>query len=143
MTEEFQPRNELEQYLADVHAGRLAADAFMQKLVSARVFMPVGEQDASKGVSPLALEAEDGTNVMILFTSPERARDFTGQLPGYEGGFLVEFKEALEKLAEGYGVSINPGWDIGIDLDYDMVRKLVAEIENQEKMKINVTRPKH
>lgn len=133
MTAGFEPKNDVEQQLLAVHEGRLEPEAFMQYLLGAQVFMPVKDDESkikgfqrSNRALPLSLQSEDGTQVLILFTSPERAKAFVKDFPGYEGGLLTDFKWILERAGSGYGVALNPGWDVGIDFDPDMVHQLAA-----------------
>ena len=86
-----------------------------------RVFSSFVNGDAGKTT---AVQAEDGTEVLILFTSPERAKSFVKDFPGYEGGLLTDFKWVLEKTGSGHGISLNPGWDVGIDMEPEMVQQL-------------------
>lgn len=130
MNQAFEPRNDLEQRLQAAQEGTIAGDAFMQYLLTAQVFMPVedrlgigGFQDSAKA-RPLTVQAEDGTEVLILFTSPERAKSFVKDFPGYQGGLLTDFKWVLEKTGSGHGISLNPGWDVGIDMEPEMVEQL-------------------
>lgn len=127
----FEPRNELEQQLLAVHQGQIAPEQFLQELLGMQVFMPVRDDDnaiegfqASVRAVPLSLEAEDGTKVLILFSSPERSRPFTDNYPGYSGGILEDLKWVLERMGGGYGIALNPGWEVGIDLEPDMVTQL-------------------
>jgi hypothetical protein len=36
----------------------------------------------------------------------------------------VEFKWVLEKTGSGVGISINPDWPVGIDMEPEMVQRL-------------------
>ena len=133
MTEDFEPRNELERKLMATHEGRLAQDDFIKGLFDEQIFMPVLDDDTgiqglqrSSKAKPLTIEEEGGTNVLILFTSPERAKPFVQHFPGYEkGGLLTEFSWVVERIGSGVGISLNPGWDVGIDFDPEMVATLV------------------
>lgn len=131
--EPFEPRNEVEHQLAAAQDGSIAGEDFMHYLLGAQLFMPV--RDESHGIKgfqrddkavPLTLEAEEGTPILILFTSPERAKPFLADFPGYTGGLLAEFAWILERVGSGYGVAINPGWSVGIDMDPDMVDQIAG-----------------
>ena len=128
--EEFEPRNELERQLLDAQEGRLAGDQFMQQLLVSQVFMPVEEKvtigglQTSDRAKPLVVKTEDGLDVLVLFTSPERAKDFVRDHPGYHGGLLTEFHWILERLGVGHAIAINPGWPVGMDLDPHTVQQL-------------------
>lgn len=131
MNQDPDTRNELERRLAALHAGELAIESFMDALLSAQVFMPVKDNSrgianfhASQKAEPLALTAEDGTDVLILFSSPERAKPFLDQFTGYQGGILEDLRWVLRKMGGGYGIAINPDSELGIDLEPEMVTQL-------------------
>jgi hypothetical protein len=133
ISEHFEPRNDLERQLLAVQEGEVSDDAFMQKLMASQVFMPVQDeataianfQRSDKAV-PLLLESEEGGQVLILFTSPERAKPFLTDFPGYGGGLLTEFTWVLERMGSGVGISLNPGWPVGIDMEPQMVAQLAG-----------------
>lgn len=130
MQELFESRNELEEKLVAAQEGRLASEAFMDYLMDTQVFMPVKDSIGIGGFTgsdkaiPLTLKTEDDIEVLILFTSPERAKDFVVDYPGYDGGLLAEFSWILERTGSGIGISINPDWPVGIDLEPEMVQQL-------------------
>ena len=130
MTEPFEARNELEHKLVQAQEGSLPEGDFMQYLLEAQVFMPVrdaigiaGFTGSSKAI-PLTLNTEDAVEVLVLFTSPERAKEFVRDFPGYEGGLLVEFNWVLERTGSGVGISLNPNWPVGMDLEPETVQQL-------------------
>lgn len=130
MQEQFESRNELEDKLLAAQEGRLASDAFMTYLMDTQVFMPVkdaigiGGFTGSDKAIPLTLKTEDDIEVLILFTSPERAKEFVQDYPGYEGGLLAEFRWVLERTGSGVGISINPTFPVGMDMEPEMVQQL-------------------
>lgn len=130
MHDSFEARNELEQNLMAAQEGQMAGDAFMKYLLDTQVFMPVKDSIAIEGFTgsdkavPLTLKSEDGIEVLILFTSPERAKSFVQDYPGYEGGLLAEFRWVVERTGSGIGVSINPDWPVGMDMEPEMVQQL-------------------
>ncbi|HHJ13712.1 MAG TPA: SseB family protein [Gammaproteobacteria bacterium] len=132
MSNRFTPHNDLEQRLQALQEGRLEVNTFMHNLLDEQLFMPV-EDDSSEiqglqtttRAKPLTLDTEDGQTVLILFTSPERAKPFVAGLGNYNGGLLVDFGWILERVGGGIGISINPGHEIGLDLEEDMVAGLI------------------
>jgi hypothetical protein len=62
----------------------------------------------------------------VLFTSPDRAKAFVRDYPGYGGGLVTELTWILEKLGIGYGVSINPGLPVGIDFQAQDLAQIAA-----------------
>ncbi len=130
MPESFEARNELEQKLMAAQEGSLPESEFMHYLLEAQVFMPVRDSiniagfTGSNKAIPLTLNTEDAVEVLVLFTSPDRAKDFVQDYTGYEGGLLVEFKWVLERTGSGVGISINPNWPVGMDMEAEMVQRL-------------------
>jgi hypothetical protein len=133
VTETFSARNELERKLLEAQEGRLDIEAFMTALLESQVFMPVREAKTvlniqrSQSAEPLTLDAEDGTKVLVLFTSPERAKPFVKDYPGYEGGLLTDFNWIFEHLGTGFGIALNPGSEVGIDIEPDSVAQLARK----------------
>ena len=132
MTEAFTPHNDLETRLVSLQEGRLDGNAFMRTLLDEQLFMPVEDEkneiegfQKSTQAKPLTLETEDGNTVLILFTSPERAKPFVANTPGYNGGLLAEVSWILERVGSGIGIAINPGHEVGLDLEEDMVAQLI------------------
>src|ERR1700690_4588926 len=134
-TTEFSPHNDLEQQLVEVHAGTLEVEDFVARLMNEQVFMPVKDRkhpiagfQPPTQAEPLILEDEDGTKVVVVFTSPERAKPFLESYPNYKGGLLTEFSWLLKKIGGGFPIALNPGWEIGLDFDAEMVASLIASI---------------
>lgn len=131
----FVPHNALEERLAAVHAGTLDAEAFVLQLPDQQVFMPVRDEknpiqgfQRSTQAEPLIIEDEDGERVLVIFTSPERAKPFVEHFPDFRGGILTEFSWLLRRIGGGVPIALNPGWDIGMDFDADMIAQLVAQL---------------
>jgi hypothetical protein len=130
MPERFEARNELELKLMAAQEGSLPESEFMHYLLEAQVFMPVRDSiniagfTGSNKAIPLTLNTEDAVEVLVLFTSPDRAKSFVLDFPGYEGGLLVEFKWVLERTGSGVGISLNPNWPVGMDMEPEMVQQL-------------------
>ena len=126
----FETRNELEEKLLAAQEGQLESEEFMTFLDDSQIFMPVKDSIGIEGFTasdkaiPLTLKTEDDFEVLILFTSPERSKDFMKDFPGYDGGLLVEFKWILERTGTGIGISINPGWSVGLDLEPETIQQL-------------------
>jgi hypothetical protein len=134
MTEQFTPMNEIEKQLLAAQEGRISGEEFMAALLKSELFMPILEKPSAVGnlqtsstAHPLTLEDEEKNSVVILFTSPDRGKTFLLEHPGYGGGLLAEFTWILEKLGGGLGLSINPGWETGIDMSPEMLKQLSGQ----------------
>jgi len=130
MQDAFEARNELEENLLAAQDGQMSSGEFMKYLMDTQVFMPVKDSIGIEGFTssdkavPLTLKTEDGVEVLILFTSPDRSKEFVQDFPGYDGGLLAEFKWVLERTGSGIGISINPNWPVGMDLEPEMIEQL-------------------
>lgn len=126
------PRNDLERDLDAAQRGLLEAEIFLLKLLDAQVFMPVKDDLAPGGIQrsahgqPLVVRDDQGRAALVLFSSPERAKAFLAHYEGYGGGLLVDFRWVLARMQAGFGILLNPGESLGMDLDAELVETLVA-----------------
>ncbi len=138
MSDNFSAHNELESKLVAAQDGELDSEQFMRELLQAQVFMPVEDEPSgiqgfqrSARANPLTLQSEDGQHVLVLFTSPERAKPFLADFPAYQGGLLTEFSWILERIGSGVAISLNPGVAVGIDFDASTVEQLIHASRQQ------------
>ena len=137
----FIPHNDLEKLLADVTLGTVAAEDFVARLLAGdQVFMPVKDEkhaiagfQTSTKAQPLIIEDDEGTEILVLFTSPERAKPFAEMFPDFTGGLLAEFSWVLRRIGGGFPISLNPGWDVGMDFDAETVAQLIAALPEESK----------
>lgn len=132
MSNSFEPRNELEERLMDAQHGRIGSDDLLGALMTSQVYLPVQDEkpsvlniQRSTRAQPLVLAAEDGTPVLVLFSSPERSKEFVKDYPGYSGGILTEFTWVLEKMGRDYAIALNPGSEVGFDMEPETVNELI------------------
>jgi len=132
MSDDFKPQNDLERQLIAAQEGQIPPEEFIATLVGSEVFMPVYEKhqiagfQAQQAAQPLKLKGEDGGEVLVLFTSPERAKGFVADYPGYGGGLVADFTWILEKLGIGYAITLNPGLPFGIELEAQDVAQIAG-----------------
>lgn len=138
MEQNFSAHNDLETRLVAAQQGDLDSEQFMHELLGSQVFMPVEDENSgiqgfqrSAKANPLTLQSDDGQHVMVLFTSPERAKPFLVDFPGFQGGLLTEFSWILERIGSGIAISLNPGMEFGIDFDADTVEQLIHASRQQ------------
>jgi hypothetical protein len=138
MSEEFEPRNELEKSLLSAQKEEISSDDLLNILMNSQVFMPVQDEkqsllniQRSTRAQPLVLNAEDGTPILVLFSSPERAKAFISDYPGFGGGMLTEFTWVLEKMGRDFGIALNPGFDVGFDMEPETVNELIDSLGQQ------------
>ncbi len=129
------PRNTLEEQLLAAQEGRIDSDELLKTLMTSQVFMPVQDEKApvaniqrSTRAQPLVLSGEDDTPILVLFSSPERARPFLTDYPGFAAGILEPFQWVLENMGSGYGITLNPGSELGFDMEPETVADLAASL---------------
>ena len=128
----FDPRNALEHKLLAAQDGILDSADFLTELMDLPVFLPVKDGvgivgfQASDAAHPIVLDWAQGTQVVPVFSSPDRVQPFLPHLPGYGGGFLGEFRWVLDKLGPETGIVLNPGWDVGFEIEAAVVRAIQA-----------------
>lgn len=135
MTDDMQPRNELEKQLLAAQEDRISSDDLLKILMDSQVFMPVQDEKApalntqrAARAQPLVLSTEDDMPILVLFSSPERAAPFIQDFPGFEGGILEPFKWVLENMGSGYGIALNPGSELGLDMEPETVADLAGSL---------------
>lgn len=137
MSDAFEPHNELEKSLLAAQDEEISSDDLLNILMNSQVFMPVQDEkpalptQRSNRAQPLVLRAEDSTSILVLFSSPERAKDFISEYPGFSGGILTEFTWVLEKMGRDFGIALNPGLDVGFDMEPETVNELVDSLGQQ------------
>ena len=128
----FAAENDLEKKLIQAQNGEIEGEEFLKEMLEMQVFMPIlekhtiaGFQD-SKQATPLSFKDDDG-KMVVLFTNPERAKGFVKDYPGYDGGLLEDFKWVIEKIGGGYGVILNPGFEVGLELEANMLELMTKQ----------------
>lgn len=135
-----EPRNELEVRILDAQEGRLTSDDLLRTVMESKVFMPGQDEKApvlniqrSNRAQPLVLSSEEeGTPILVLFSSPERAKPLIKDYPGYTGGILESFKWVLQNMGSGYGIALNPDTEVGFDVEPETVQELIERLAATE-----------
>lgn len=135
-------KNELERKLLAAIQGEIPPEEFMVELLDQQIFIPVKDDDKDPGIAgfqrttkatPLVVEDEAGQRTLVLFTSPERAKAFQAEMPGYSGGLLAEFSWIVERMAPGFAITVNPGIELGMDIAPEDVTRLVEILAARSK----------
>lgn len=137
----IETKNELEQKLLAAINGELPSDDFMREILVQQIFIPI-KDDRDSGIkglqlttkaTPLVIQDEDGRNTLVLFTSPERAKAFLADVPGYSGGLLADFAWIVERMEPGFAIAVNPGLELGMDIEPDDVTQMLELLAAREK----------
>jgi hypothetical protein len=137
----IEAKNELEQKLLAAISGELSSDDFMREMLVQQIFIPI-KDDKDSGIkgfqlttkaTPLVIQDEDGKNTLVLFTSPERAKEFLFDVPGYSGGLLADFSWIVERMEPGFAIAVNPGLELGMDIEPHDVTQMLELLAAHEK----------
>lgn len=132
-------KNELERKLLAAINGEIDSDDFMHELLTQQIFIPIkddkdlgiaGLQSTTKA-TPLVVEDDSGLKILVLFTSPERAKEFIADTPGYSGGLLADFAWIVERMEPGFAIAVNPGIDLGMDIEPESVAEMLALLSRE------------
>lgn len=132
MSDAFIPQNDLERHLVAAQDGEVPPESIIEVLMGSEVFMPIYEKHQIGGLQmqqtaqPLKLRSAEGEETLVLFTSPERAKAFVKDFPGYGGGLVAEFSWILEKLGVGFAITLNPGLPFGMDFEAQDLAQIAA-----------------
>ncbi|MCR4301891.1 MAG: SseB family protein [Sulfuricaulis sp.] len=133
-------RNELEVQILEAQKGHITSDDLLKTLIESQVFMPVQDEKApvlniqrSNRAQSLVLSSdEEGTPILVLFSSPERAKSFIKDYPGFSGGILESFQWVLQNMGSGYGIAFNPNTEVGFDMEPETVQELIERLATRE-----------
>jgi len=137
MSEDFEPRNELEKSLLSAQNEEISSDDLLNILMNSQVFMPVQDD------KPAVLNIQHRCAPSRWCSTPRTARRFwccfrtrsaprsLGDYPGFGGGLLTEFTWVLEKMGRDFGIALNPGLDVGFDMEPETVNELVDSLGQQ------------
>lgn len=129
----IEAKNELEKNLLAAMNGELSSEDFMRELMTQQIFIPI-KDDKDSGIggfqhttkaTPLVVQDETGRNTLVLFTSPERAKAFLADTPGYGGGLLADFAWIVERMEPGFAIVVNPGLEFGMDIEPENVTEML------------------
>jgi hypothetical protein len=112
--EKLIPANDLESLLSASQAGKRSLDDFLGVLVSSELFV-VSVKDVppgSSGINPLLFDRA-GTPMAAVFTDASRVSLYKKQVKSV---IRMVGCEMFRNVPHGYGIVINPGFDIGLEL---------------------------
>lgn len=138
--QETEAKNELEEKLLAAINGDLPGEDFMREMLTQQIFIPI-KDDKDSGIkgfqhttraTPLIVQDEAGRNTLVLFTSPDRAKEFLVDVPGYSGGLLADFSWIVERMEPGFAIAVNPGLELGMDIEPEDVTQMLELLAARE-----------
>lgn len=120
--------NPLERDLAEAQQNPEAFPDFLDALLKSEVLMlskrDVLDQKSPDDISALIIPGSaGGPGDLAVFTSPEMAHRVAATYPEYRYGIKIDFLWVLAHTAPGLGMTINPGWNLGMQIpDFGVLR---------------------
>jgi hypothetical protein len=123
--ETFEPTNNVEVSLKQAAAGEISTSELLPILVQTQMYAACvndPSKDPSKFV-PMLFD-RNGEPFAAVFTNLALMNLFPNDI---KGSVAMNCGEILARTPPGYGVVINPGYDIGLELHESGIRKIVAD----------------
>ncbi len=119
------PSNDLETALVAAKKGELPLREFLAKLLDSEIAVPSANEvlEGGYGLRPLLFE-RDGTPMVAIFSSRERAKLFEAQAPH---ALVIEARAFLSGLSTHAGVVLNPGYTEGLDISPEGIRNILRD----------------
>ena len=115
------PSNLLERALLAAREGKVSMQVLVETLLASPVFVLLDREPPKDGrlgpeTRPLVLANAAGQTVFAVFTAPERANAWLQREPDFRHGLMVDFRWLLPGIADGVGLVVNPGTDLGFEM---------------------------
>lgn len=127
MTKElFTPCNSLESALLEAKEGSVSVLEFLGVFVKSEVYVPSSTVVDLNGTGfcPLLFDKE-GSTLVSAFTERQRITPFVDKVPyclAMKGG------EFLQRIPSEFGVVINPGWEVGMEVTSQGVQEIRTKV---------------
>lgn len=119
------PQNPLETLLKSAMDGQVPLKAFMQAFMASEVVLLTGSlvtADGS-GFDPLLFAINDVVHVAV-FTDAARVGDYPKEAPHI---IRMRMLEVLKRVPGGYGVVVNPGTSLGLELSWPGIQEILKD----------------
>jgi len=126
---EFKPNNSLEEKLLAVYRKEIRIVDFLEILFDSQVII-LADRDVDITIpdtnfKPLAINSPMNFNVLVAFSSIERAQEALARYPGYPCAVVVDTAWFLQRAHDNVGFALNPGWPYGFELPPDALQQLL------------------
>ena len=120
---ELIPGNPLEEALASLRSGLIDLTDALHTFVFAEIIVPSGTelQPDGTGLTPLLYE-KNGVELVAAYTSGDRVPAVDGKTPYC---LVILGGEFLRRMSPGYGLVINPGWSLGMEMSPEGISRIV------------------
>lgn len=124
----FTPVNLLEQGLESVNSGLIQMSDFLPALIFSDIVVPSGAEPKpdGSGFTPLLIgRAGKAYEMVAAFTSMERVQPIAETTPFC---LVIKGGEFLRRMSPNYGLIINPGWSLGMEMSPEGIRRIIENL---------------
>jgi hypothetical protein len=126
MVEILDPKNDLEKGLKSAQEGSGSFDSFVSLFMTSELFVAsTSDLSGKEAVLEPLLFDRDGVPMAAVFTEQSRASLYKGKVKGLAGKLG---KNLLLDTPQGYGLVINPGFDVGLEVLPDGIESLLKKV---------------
>lgn len=121
-----EPQNSLERRLSSAKAGKIPVDEFLRQVLSSELFITSTREikEDGSGFAPLLYD-RNGVPMTAVFTSFSRAAS-KAEIAKYV--LQINGRELFDRLPSGYGIVLNPGFTIGMEILPHGVKEIVWDL---------------
>ena len=122
----FNPLNELEWSLLAAQENKISVEIFLQKFVRSVLVLPAAKNvlEDGSGFEPVLFD-KLGTNMLAAFADKTRASHLADI-----ARYCLEMNglEVLRRIPPGYGLVVNPGFGVGLELSPEGIAEIVKDM---------------
>jgi hypothetical protein len=123
MIQEFEPTNKLEVSLQKAMAGEVTMEEFLPVLLESELYMPsttIPEENLSN-FSAIFFDNND-CSMAAVFTNRDLMNLYKEHI---KGEVVMKGSSLLSRSAPGFGIVINPGYTLGLELEEHGIKNIV------------------
>ena len=124
--EKFNPLNDFEWSLLAAKENKISVEIFLQKFVRSILALPTTKkvQEDGSGFEPVLFD-KIGISMLAAFTDKTRA-SYLSDIARY----CLEMNglEVLRRIPPGYGLVVNPGFGVGLELSPEGIAEIVKDM---------------
>ncbi|MFA6302697.1 MAG: hypothetical protein WC627_06145 [Legionella sp.] len=106
--------NAIEEAFVKCRDGYISVDEIINLLMINKLYFPSVKKCSEDGIDLIPLIFDrNGVSMASVFTSQNKMNYYSNYI---EEAYLIPFKEILAKGSDEYGLVINPGYTIGLEI---------------------------
>ena len=131
MSDEFEPRNELEYLMKGAKEGIVGIPTVYISLLQQEIVILCNVDWDGRSKPPADLQAlmftdqDKGTRISVMFTDEERAKRMQEKYEGYSYPVRVSGSIIVQQMKDDFGFVVNPGMTVSMQVEPEGVQQLI------------------